>query len=177
MRAGGTIILAALWAAAGAARAEVLGADATGFQVRNTVEIAAPPAKVYDALGSIDEWWDSQHTWSGKASNLRLKLKAGACFCEKLEDGGGVQHMTVVYAAPGKALRLSGALGPLQTEGAAGTLSLVLSAKDGGTELVQTYTVGGYTKGGWTSWAPEVDGVLRQQMMRLKSYVETGKPR
>ena len=176
MRWSGPIILAAAGLLAGNAHAEVLGADANGFQVRNTVQIAAPPAKVYDAFGSVEDWWDPQHTWSGKASNLRLKLKPGGCFCEKLDDGGGVQHMTVVYAAPGKALRLSGALGPLQTEGAAGSLSLVLSAKDGGTELVQTYTVGGYTRGGWTSWAPEVDAVLKGQMARLKRYVETGKP-
>jgi uncharacterized protein YndB with AHSA1/START domain len=176
MRWAGSVILAAAAALAGSVRADVLDADANGFQVRNTLQIAAAPAKVYDAIGNIEDWWDPQHTWSGKASNLRLSLKAGACFCEKLDDGGSVQHMTVVYAAPGKALRLSGALGPLQTEAATGVLSLVLSAKDGGTELVQTYSVGGYTKGGWAGWAPEVDGVLRNQMARLRRYVETGTP-
>jgi hypothetical protein len=55
------------------------------------------------------------HTFSGNAHNLSIEEKAMGCFCEKLPDGGGVSHMEVVYFAPGKTLRLSGALGPLNT--------------------------------------------------------------
>ena len=40
--------------------------------------------------------------------------------CEKLPNGGGVRHMEVVYAAPGKALVMSGELGPMQVMAAAG---------------------------------------------------------
>jgi hypothetical protein len=43
-----------------------------------------------------------------------------------LKDGGSVEHLQVVYAAPGQGLRLRGALGPLQTEGVDGTLSWAL---------------------------------------------------
>jgi len=176
MRFYGGCILAAGMILASAARADVVNADASGFQVKTTLTIAAPSAKVYAGLLKIGQWWNPEHTWSGNASNLSLSAKPGGCFCEKLEGGGGVQHMVVVYVAPGRELRLNGALGPLQTEAAIGNLSLTLSGKDEGTELVAVYSVGGYTKGGWVAWAPDVDAVLSQQFNRLKSYVETGKP-
>lgn len=168
-------ILAAGLAMAGIARADVVSAEAAGFQTKTTLSVAAPPAKVYAALLKPAHWWNSEHTWSGDAINLSLIGKAGGCFCEKLENGGSVQHMQVIYAAPGKELRLSGGLGPLQTEASTGVLSIVLNPKEDGTELVGTYSVGGYTKGGWVAWAPEVDAVVSQQLSRLKAYAETGK--
>jgi uncharacterized protein YndB with AHSA1/START domain len=174
IRKAPAIVTSALLLAA-PVRADVVAAEAAGFQVKNTLTIAAPPAKVYAALVKPAQWWDAEHTWSGKAANLSLSAKAGGCFCEKLEHGGSVQHMTVIYAAPGQELRLSGALGPLQTEAATAVLTVSLNAKDEGTELVQVYTVGGYTKGGWSAWAPDVDAVLSEQFGRLKAYVETGK--
>jgi hypothetical protein len=59
------------------------------------------------------------HTFSRNAANLSLELHAGGCFCERLKNDGSVQHMQVVYVAPGEALRLRGALDPLQIEGVA----------------------------------------------------------
>ena len=169
------ILAAALFLAA-AARADVVNTDVSGFQVKTTLSIAAPPAKVYAALSRVGKWWNPEHTWSGNAANLSLSTKPGGCFCEKLEGGGGAQHMVVVYAAPGKELRLNGALGPLQTEAAIGNLALSFNPKDDGTELTWVYSVSGYTKGGWAAWAPDVDAVLNEQFTRLKAYVETGKP-
>ena len=170
------LILSAAAGLAGPACAEVLDANASGFQLRDSVSVAAPPAQVYAALGQIQRWWNSQHTFSGSAANLSLDLKAGACFCETLPGGGSVRHMVVAAAMPGKLLRLEGALGPLQSEGAAGSLSWALAAKGQGADLVLTYTVGGYSKRGWPAWAPDVDQVLQEQLSRLKNYVETGKP-
>jgi uncharacterized protein YndB with AHSA1/START domain len=169
-------ILTAGLLAALPAGADVVNAEAGGFQIKTTLTIAATPAKVYAALLKPAKWWSAEHTWSGNAANLSLSGKAGGCFCEKLDDGGSVLHMTVVYAAPGSELRLSGALGPLQTEAAQGVLTLSLAAKDEGTELTETYSVGGYTKGGWVAWAPDVDAVVTEQLGRLKTYAETGKP-
>jgi hypothetical protein len=51
-----------------------------------------------------------------------------------------------------------------------------LAEKDGRTTLTQIYFVGGYFPGGLDKLAPAVDGVLGEQLARLKSYVETGKP-
>ena len=155
-------IAAALLLAAGSARAEVADQGPAGFQVRHVVLIAAPPAKVRAAALDIGKWWSGSHTYSGDAKNLAID--ASGCFCEKLPDGF-VRHMTLVYSAP-DALRLAGALGPLAFGKAADS-----------TQLVLTYDVGGYAKGGLAqTWAAPVDGVLGQQVARLKRYVETGKP-
>ncbi len=167
--------LAALSVSA-SARAEVVDAQSGGFEVRETVQIAAPPEKVYAALGQIGRWWDSEHTFSRDANHLTFDPVAGGCFCESLPGGGSAVHMRVIYAAPGQALRLEGALGPLQGLGGTGHLAWTLTAKAGGTELVQTYDFGGYAKGGFDGWATPVDRVLGQQEARLKNWVETGKP-
>ena len=155
-------------------RAEVVDAQPNGFEVKRTVVINAPADKVYAALSQPSQWWNKDHTWSGSAANLSLAPMAGGCFCEKLPKGGSVLHMSVVFAQPGQALRLSGALGPLQTTGASGHLAWVLAEKDGKTTLTQTYDVGGYMKGGLDKLAPAVDRVLGEQLDRLKTYVETG---
>ncbi len=39
-----------------------------------------------------------------------------------------------------------------------------------------TYSVGGFIDGGFDKMAPAVDGVLGEQLERLKRFVETGKP-
>ena len=170
------LIATAVAALATAARAEVVDVQASGFEVRQTAHIAAPPAQVYAALGQVGRWWSNEHSFSGDAANLSLEPKAGGCFCETLKDGGWAAHMRVIYAQPGQALRLEGAIGPLQTLGATGHLIWTLTAKDGGADLVQTYDVGGYAKGGFNGWATPVDGVLTAQLARLKRFVETGKP-
>jgi len=160
----------------GAARAEVVDAQAGGFEVRQSLHIAASPDQVYAALLQIGRWWDSAHTFSGDAAHLTLEPSAGGCFCESLPGGGSAAHMRVVLAQPGKALRLEGVLGPLQALGDTGHLTWRLAPKDGGTDLVQTYDVGGYAPGGLNPLAVPVDRVLGEQAARLKRWVETGKP-
>lgn len=169
-------ILAAALALAGAARAEVIDAQPNGFEVKQAADIAAPPAKVWDALGHIGAWWNSQHTFSGDAKNLSLELKVGGCFCEALKGGGSVGHMIVIYVQPGQTARLSGTLGPLQSMGLAGHLTWTLADKNGHTTFTQTYDVGGYARGGVGQLASPVDGVLGEQLARLKKFVETGAP-
>ena len=157
---------------AGSAEAEVKSVAPSGFEIVETMTIHAPPEQVYAALGKIGQWWSSSHTFSHDASNLSLDLKAGGCLCERLKDGGSVQHLIVVYAAPGEGLRLRGALGPLQMEGVDGTLAWALKPSEGGTNLTQSYVVGGYIRSGMDNWAPKVDGVLHEQLDRLQRFVE-----
>ncbi len=158
------------------AHAEVKDSAANGFSVAEAVHIAAPPEKVYAALVAPARWWSSKHTFSREAANLTLDPRAGGCWCETLAGGASVQHLVVVYAAPGKALVLRGALGPLQGLGVDGALTIRLTAAGDGTDLTATYNVGGYLKDGLASWAAPVDGVLGEQFARLKSLVETGAP-
>jgi uncharacterized protein YndB with AHSA1/START domain len=164
------------FALAGAAPAAVLDSGPGGFEVGSGVDIAAPPAKVWEALTHVGAWWDSRHSFSGDAKNLSLDLKPGGCFCETLADGGGARHMTVVMFQPGKGLVLEGALGPLQTTGAMGHMAWILHPSEGKTRLTVKYDVGGYVGGGADKWAKPVDTVLTAQLDRLKHYVETGKP-
>ena len=158
-------------------RGEVIESTAAGFLVRNTAAINAPPAKVYGALtDGVARWWEPVHTFSHDARNLTLDAKPGGCFCERLPDGGGLEHMRVVYASPGKLLRLSGAIGPLQEAALVGTMTWNLSQAGGGTTVELIYAVGGFRAGGFRDIPTVVDGVLRGQLARLKTLVETGRP-
>ena len=158
-------------------RGEVIESTAAGFSVRNVASINAAPAKVYATLtDKVGGWWDPAHTFSHDARNLSVDAKPGGCFCERLPDGGGVQHMSVVYAAPGKLLRLTGAIGPLQEAALAGTMTWNLPQAGDGTRVELIYTVGGFRAGGFRDMPTVVDGVLRGQLARLKAFVETGRP-
>ena len=158
-------------------RGEVVETSAAGFAVRNAAAITASPAAVYAALtDKVGGWWDPAHTFSHDARNLSLDAKPGGCFCERLPDGGGVQHISVVYASPGKLLRLNGAIGPLQEAALAGTMTWTLVQAGDGTQVELAYAVGGLRIGGFRDMPTIVDGVLRGQLARLKAFVETGRP-
>jgi uncharacterized protein YndB with AHSA1/START domain len=161
-------------ACAAPAGAEVTGQNASGFATAGTVAIAAPPDRVWAALVQPGRWWNPQHSWSGDAANLTLEPVAGGCFCETLANGGSVEHMRVIYADPARQLRLSGALGPLQGEGLAATLTVTLEKAGARTTLAWTYKAGGYTGLPLAQIAPAVDGVVSEQFARLGSLVETG---
>ncbi len=159
------------------ARAEVVDSGANGFTVKMTLPIQAAPADVYRRLiHNVGDWWSSGHTFSGNAHNLSIEEKPMGCFCEKLPNGGGVRHMEVVFLAPGKAVVLSGGLGPLQSIAATGSMSIELSLAEGGTKLELTYAVTGYLPAGMNTWAVPVNNVLTEQLTRLKNYIERGDP-
>jgi hypothetical protein len=160
----------------GAASAEVLDSAAGGFTVSHTIQLAAAPLRVYSEFVRIGEWWHPEHTFSGNSRYLSLDARPNGCFCEIWAEGTGVRHMTVVYADPGKLLRMTGGLGPLQALGVAGSLTLTFSKTETGTKLEMVYRVGGYYPKGLDSLAPTVDAVLGQQISRFKRFVETGKP-
>src|SRR3954470_9820937 len=99
-----------------------------GFLVKFEITVNAPAAKVYDALmGQIGSWWNPEHTYSHDAKNLSIDARPGGCFCEKLPNGGGIEHLRVVYVSPSQVVRFSGALGPLQGSGVAGSMTLKLT--------------------------------------------------
>jgi uncharacterized protein YndB with AHSA1/START domain len=168
--------LAAALLAPAFARAAVADSAANGFTVKLEFNIQAPPQDVYHRLvHNVGDWWNSMHTFSGDAHNLSIDDKATGCFCEKLPNGGSVRHLEVVYAEPGKKLVFSGALGPLQSIAATGSLAIQFAAAGEGTKLAVVYTVTGYLPAGMNTWAAPVDSVLTEQFTRLKSLIETGK--
>jgi uncharacterized protein YndB with AHSA1/START domain len=155
--------------------ADVVDSSANGFTVKETVDIQAPPQDVYTKIFQVSDWWSSAHTFSQDAHNLSMEEKVGGCFCEKL-PGGGAKHMEVIYVLPSKAITLRGALGPLQSLAATGSMQIQLTPSNGGTKLEVTYAVGGYLAAGLNTWAAPVDGVLKQQFTRLKNAIEKGDP-
>jgi uncharacterized protein YndB with AHSA1/START domain len=148
------------------AAAEVTTSD-QGFVISNSATVSAPPAEVWAALVRPSRYWNPDHSYSGNAANLSLEVRAGGCFCETLPNGGSAEHLRVVMVQPGQLLRLSGALGPLQTEGLAGGLTWQLEAVADGTRISQTYVVGGNMRFDRATLPPIVDGVLREQLTRL----------
>jgi hypothetical protein len=140
------------------ARAEVKETRENGFVIESIATAEAPPSS-----------WDPAHTWSGSARNLKLEPRAGGCFCEKLPDGGSVQHGRVIFAQPGKQLRLEGALGPLQEMAVSGVLTFKLEPAGPGTRIKMTYRVAGTLTMESAKLAPLVDQVMGVQLGRLRS--------
>ncbi len=169
--------IAMVAALAAAGHAEVADSSASGFTVKTTMMIAAPPEEVYRKLvRNVGDWWSKDHTFSGDSRNLSIEEKPGGCFCEKLPAGGGARHMEVVRFEVGKVLVMSGALGPMQTMAAAGNMQFQLAGVNGGTSLVFTYAVNGYLANGMNALAVPVNVVLTEQLTRLKNFVERGDP-
>ena len=172
-----TLAAAALLALqAGAARAETSDVSATGFTVTHAFVIEGEPQRVWQAFTQPARWWSSQHTWSGQASNLSLDAQAGGCWCERWADGASAMHGRVLMVQPGTLLRLQAWLGPLQELPVDGVLTLATGRRDGATRMRVTYRVAGAPAAALDRLAPAVDAVLGEQVRRLKSYIETGKP-
>lgn len=164
-------------AMAAPAHAAVTGSSDTGFTIVHEVEIAAEAGDIYAMLAMPGRWWSDAHSYSGDSANMTIDLRAGGCFCETVPMGKGaagmVEHGRVVQAMPGRLLRLSAALGPLQAEGVSGALSLAMTPMGKGTKLTMTYVVGGYMRSGTAPLAPLVDQVLGEQLAGLERAAES----
>lgn len=166
------ILIAALMSAF--SFATVTDSTQNAFTVSYSDTVATSPDNLYTCFsGKIARWWDPDHTYSGIASNLSVEPFAGGCFCEKLDNGGSIQHMTVLYAAPDKVFRMQGGLGPLQQFPVTGIMTLELKSLEKRTLVTWTYTVSGYIPGGVSRFAAVVNMVLGHQFKRfLKAAAE-----
>lgn len=154
--------------------ATVTHSASNGFAIELSTTIKAPPIMLYRTLiRDISRWWDPEHTYSGESANLYIEDKVPGCFCEKLNERPAVQHMAVIYTAPGELLRMQGGLGPLQSMAATGTMSWSFAKKEkGSTEIRLSYHVSGYAPEGLDKLAAAVDGVLHHQLQRFKDFAE-----
>ena len=159
------------------AAAEVVSAGANGFEVRHSVNLVIPQQKAFSAFSEVQNWWSKDHTYSGNAANLSLQLKPGGCFCERLDNGGGIEHLRVTYVQPGERIVLSGSLGPLLYEATNGVMDVKVERIAGGSRITMDYKAAGFAKGGATELAPIVDKVLGEQMKRLRVYSAGGAPK
>ena len=160
--------------------AEVTKKTERGFVTRDEVVVDADLKETWLALLSPARWWNAAHTWSGDSANLSLTPQGGGCFCERIPEvdepdrftlEGSVEHLRVVQAFPEKALRLTGGLGPLQSEPVNGVLTIVLSEVDEGTRIVWEYNVGGSMRYEIDEISKAVDGVMSQQLAGLSKLL------
>ena len=158
------------------AQAEVVQANANAFVVRDEATVSADKRAVWLALIAPAKWWNEAHTFSGDSANLSLMPKANGCFCERIpgtEDSGtvrlegSVEHMRVILALPDQALRMQGALGPLQSEPVNGVMTVTLSEAPEGTRITFEYAVDGYMRFEVPVVSKAVDNVISQQLRRL----------
>ena len=165
-----TILLAGVAIAATPASAAVVSADAHGFEVSNSVSLVVPVEQAYASFRNLPSWWDDDHTYSGKAANLRLSLQPGGCLCETIPEGGGVEHMRVSVVQPGERVVMTGALGPVLYEAASGVLDVKFDRIAGGTKVTMNYRAAGFANGGADKMAPIVDSVLADQLKRYRTF-------
>ena len=155
--------------------AEVTTVGERGFTVFHSRIVAADSTAVYQAIvEDISRWWDGDHSWSGDAANFYFDARPGGCFCERLPDSGGVEHLHIIYLAPAKEIRMTGALGPLQQMGVQGTMTWKMSAVENGSSISFEYIVGGnLPEGQFPGIAPAVDGVIGSQLESLVRLLES----
>ena len=127
------------------ASAEISSATQGGFTSTNTAIVAATRWQVWEELIHPENWWTQG--WSGDPMNLDLDARAGGCFCERLPvegswETGAVEHGRVVALFPEQMLRLSGSLGPQQSQTSNGTLTVTLADVAGGTQITWEYVSG-----------------------------------
>lgn len=180
MRIKGLILAWAGAALAVPAHSAVTATSAIGFATQSSADIAADAQSVHALLLHPERWWNGAHSYSGDARNMRIEPHTGGCFCETIPgsdgDAGSIEHGRVIYIVPGRHLRLSAALGPLQSEAVVGTLDFAITPSGKGVRVTMTYVVGGYLRAGPAGMAPLVDQVLTEQLQGLKRVAETQRP-
>ena len=158
--------------------AEVKSTSDTGFNIVHIASVDAAPGEIWKRLLAPRDYWNKAHSWSGSSDGFYIDAQANGCFCElfqekgadgKLKTVGSVEHMRVIFAQPGKVLRMQGALGPLQSEAVIGTLTVAIEpSKDAKTTKVSfSYVVGGYMRYKVSEIAPAVDKVLGEQFKNM----------
>ena len=163
------IVAAGLFAAAPAS-AEVVNAGEHGFEVQHSVDLVVPAAQAFASFGQVGQWWSKEHSYSGDAARLSLQMRPGGCFCERLDGGGGIEHMRVTYLQPGERIVLTGSLGPLLYEATSGVMDVKVEKIAGGSRVSMNYRAAGFAKGGAAAMAPIVDQVLGEQMKRYRAF-------
>ena len=111
--------------------AQIKESSTNVFLIQSSRMVDLTADKAYAAfVNDFSKWYDASHSYSGKPENLSLDLKRH-CMLEKLDDGGFVRHMEIVFHQPGKMFRMTGGLGPLQGMGVSGAMTFCLPGNRG----------------------------------------------
>jgi uncharacterized protein YndB with AHSA1/START domain len=144
------------------------------LHIEQEVTLAAPPARVYQALtDEVSAWWGAPYLIGGRARSLRLEARLGGRFYQEWDAGDGALWAVVSSLRRGEHLELTGPMG--MSGSVQGRVRLELHPEGQGTRLtlshraigdVDDQTRASYTKG-WT----DLLGT------RLKAFVEKGERR
>lgn len=156
--------------------AEVQWVGDNGFALENKIEIQADTDTVWQALVTrVDSWWPKDHSWWGQTSVFTIDPNAGGCFCER-NGQRSAEHMRISFVDPGRVLRMTGGLGPLQGLGMYGAMDWTLNAVGDDpdtprTEVTLSYRVSGISPDGFADFAPVVDSVQALQLGGLGQFL------
>lgn len=147
--------------------AEVIASSPDHFTLKLEAQSDLPPSELWARLVEPSDWWLSDHTYSGDASNLSLDAQAGGLWREDW-DGGSVWHGTVLQAQPEQTLVLSAPFGPLQGLAVTSVWTITLTPSDsGGTQITFDHVTNGTSASALDAMAPAVDFVKQQAIESL----------
>lgn len=149
--------------------AELVAASDTHYRQSHSATTTLSPDALWDRLIHPEQWWNPDHSYSGKAQNLSLDPQAGGLWREDW-DGGSVTHGTVVQVIEGKLLRLEAPFGPLQGVGAYVIWTIQIEAADSGSLVTFTEVAIAPPGSALQKLAPAVDQVKAEAMERLTSH-------
>jgi hypothetical protein len=173
MRNLSVLIVVACLAIANGVRADVVAAGDTGFNLKVVTMTSASPKDAFVAFTHVAKWWDPEQTHSGDASHLNLVIKPGGALVENIPGTGFARHLKLLYVSTGEEIRLLGGLGPLQTMGVYGVMTVRFEAHEKGTKITMLYKVSGFSENGLKSLAPIVDAIQVAQMGRHAAYADS----
>ena len=164
--------LALLLLAATPAAAEVREMGPSHFTLGMSATSRLPPDRLWARLIDWKSWWDGAHSYSGNAGNFQLTLAPGGTLQEQWA-GGVVVHSRLLQARPGRQLRLSGGLGPLQSLPVEAVWDIGIAPEGTGSRVQFTYRVAGDATARLDKLAPAVDQVMTAGLARLAESTPT----
>lgn len=147
-------------------QAEVIEASDTHYRLSHSATTTISPEALWERLIHPEQWWNPDHSYSGKAENLSLDPQAGGLWREDW-DGGSVAHGTVVQIIKGNVLRLEAPFGPLQGMGAYVIWSIKIEPSGSGSTITFDEVAMAPPGSSLEAVAPAVDGVKGEAMRRL----------
>ena len=154
------------------AHAAVKDQSPNGFTLENSQWVPVDQATAWKVfVHDVGKWWPSGHTWWGDASRLSISEQAGGCFCE-LNGAQQAWHMSVTFVDPGKLMRMTGGLGPLQGMGEQhGALEWCFAEENGGTRITLRYGTDDYLPDDISELAVAVEEVQSDRLQGLARYL------
>lgn len=170
------LVAAATMLLSSPALAKVIAQSPSGFAIAQEADLTVTPQQAFEDFVAIGKWWDMDHSYTHDGGNMHMDVRQGGAWYETLPGGGFVTHLSIVQAAPGERLVMSGGLGPLAFMGVTGALTVTFAKTEHGTHVKLSYAVGGFDPGEFKALSKGVDGVWTTQVARYQAFANGGKP-